>query len=249
MKKVSRIVCLFLFLFAAWCNRAAADSLGTVSTFEGPVLLGFEDPFFLWCGSYGSQPFPLPRPKPDLWPDRPYCGSDGSDQPWPKPRCPEPELWPWDPKPWCPEPQPWPCGPKPRCPEPQPWPWGPWPRCHEPQPWPWSPWPWGPWPWGPWPCPPNPWSSYCWGNEGIETILKQPSNIWMDIDSKKLKSIAAVFYPETNNEKIIKQHWIWIDNEKLESIAPFLDPSYKMYQERLQYTPMLEDSIKDFYLK
>lgn len=90
----------------------------------------------------------------------------------------------------------------------------------------------------------------------------------MDIDSKKLKSIAAVFYPETNNEKIIKQHWIWIDNEecepiekimkqhwiwidneKLESIAPFLDPSYKMYQERLQYTPMLEDSIKDFYLK
>jgi len=86
----------------------------------------------------------------------------------------------------------------------------------------------------------------------------------MDIDSK-MKSITLFFYPETNNEKIMKQHWIWIDNEewesiekikqrwiridneKMESIAPFLDPSYKMYRERPPYTPMLEDSIKDFY--
>ena len=44
----------------------------------------------------------------------------------------------------------------------------------------------------------------------------------MDIDSKKLKSIAPFFDPETDNETILKQHWIRIDNEEWESIEKIM---------------------------
>ena len=272
MKKVSRIVCLFLFLFAAWCNRAAADSLdavglsqdnsapqpvsvfnnpyleypekaldnpaiqealkgiypdslGTVSTFEGPVLLGFEDPFF------------------------PRCGSDGSDQPWPKPLCPEPEPWPWGPKPLYPEPEPWPWGPKPLYPEPEPWPCGPRPYA----------------PWAGCPLPWDPWSPYHWyyrRNEGIETIPRirfnsQVLEMWglewdpiEEIMKRYLIKIEEIEEFEKNmkqpwiridneewdSEKIMKQPWIWhIDWEMIKKIEEIM--KQPLYPERPQYIP------------
>ena len=211
------------------------NSLWNVSTFKEPVLPGFEDPFFLWCGSYGSQPFPLPRPKPDLWPDRPYCGSDGSDQPWPKPRCPEPQLWPWDPKPWCPEPEPWPCGPRP---------YDPWAGC--------------PLPWDPW----SPYHWYYRRNEGIETIPRirfnsQVLEMWglewdpiEEIMKRYLIKIEEIEEFEKNmkqpwiridneewdSEKIMKQPWIWhIDWEMIKKIEEIM--KQPLYPERPQYIP------------